>query len=80
MLALVRRRWQQGAMAQPRLLIRQKLTAGAEIDLDASQARHVGAALRLGIADELRVFNADDGEWRAAVSASTRRGVSVRVG
>jgi 16S rRNA (uracil1498-N3)-methyltransferase len=66
-------------MAQPRLLIDQSLLAGAEITLDEAQARHVGAVLRLDSGDSLRVFNASDGEWRAVVSAKTKRGMSVRV-
>lgn len=67
-------------MANPRLLIDQTLKADAEIALDEAQARHVGAALRLDAGDALRVFNARDGEWRAVVSAKTKRGMSVRVG
>lgn len=66
-------------MANPRLLIDQTLHAGAEIALDEAQARHVGTVLRLDAGDSLRVFNARDGEWRARVSAKTKRRMSVRV-
>lgn len=66
-------------MPEPRLLIDQPLRAGAEIALDESQARHVGTVLRLDEGDALRVFNAHDGEWRARVSAKTKRGMSVRL-
>jgi 16S rRNA (uracil1498-N3)-methyltransferase len=66
-------------MSQPRLLIAQALAEGAEIELDENQARHVGAVLRLDPGDALRVFNSEDGEWRATVSAKTKRGMSVRV-
>ncbi len=66
-------------MANPRLLIDQTLEAGAEIALDEAQARHVGTVLRLDAGDSLRVFNAREGEWRASVSAKTKRGMSVRV-
>lgn len=66
-------------MAQPRLMIEGKLASGTEIDLDERQARHVGAVLRLGVGDGLRVFNAEDGEWGAAVAAKTKRGMSVRI-
>lgn len=66
-------------MAQPRLLIDRPLQAGADIALDEGQARHVGTVLRLGAGGALRVFNAADGEWRARVSAKTKRGMNVRV-
>lgn len=66
-------------MAIPRLLIDQTLAPGAEIALDENQARHVGTVLRLELGDELRVFNAQDGEWRAVISAKSKRGMSVRV-
>lgn len=66
-------------MADPRLLIDQKLQAGSEIALDENQARHVGTVLRLNEGDALRVFNERDGEWRARVSAKTKRGMSVRL-
>lgn len=65
-------------MPDPRLLIDQALSAGAEIALDDAQARHVGAVLRLDVGDGLRVFNARDGEWRAKVTAKSKRGMSVQ--
>jgi len=66
-------------MANPRLLIEQTLSPGAAIALDEAQARHVGTVLRLDEGDALRVFNATDGEWRARVSAKTKRGMSIEV-
>jgi 16S rRNA (uracil1498-N3)-methyltransferase len=66
-------------MPEPRLLIDMPLTSGAEIALDEAQARHVGAVLRLEPGDRLRPFNARDGEWRARVSAKSKRGMSIRV-
>jgi 16S rRNA (uracil1498-N3)-methyltransferase len=66
-------------MADPRLLIDQALSAGAEIALADGQARYVGTVLRLAPGDSLRVFNVRDGEWRARVSDKSKRGVSVRV-
>lgn len=66
-------------MADPRLLIADPLSSGADLALDEAQARHVGTVLRLDTGDALRVFNANDGEWRARVSAKTKRGMSVRV-
>jgi 16S rRNA (uracil1498-N3)-methyltransferase len=66
-------------MANPRLMIDQPLTAGAALQLDETQARHVGTVLRLDAGDSLRVFNARDGEWRARVTAKSKRGMSVTV-
>ncbi|MCR6646386.1 MAG: RsmE family RNA methyltransferase [Terricaulis sp.] len=66
-------------MANPRLLIDHPLTAGAEIALTEAQARHVGLVLRLDAGDALRVFNAQDGEWRARVAEKTKRGMRVAI-
>jgi 16S rRNA (uracil1498-N3)-methyltransferase len=66
-------------MPEPRLLIAEALRAGAEIALDEGQARHVGIVLRLDVGDTLRPFNARDGEWRARISAKTKRGLTMVV-
>jgi 16S rRNA (uracil1498-N3)-methyltransferase len=66
-------------MPEPRLLTDQSLRAGAEIALDEAQARHVGTVLRLDVGDALRPFNANDGEWRACISAKSKRGMSIIV-
>lgn len=66
-------------MANPRLLIDHPLAAGAEIALTEAQARHVGLVLRLDAGDALRVFNAEDGEWRARVAEKTKRGMRVAI-
>lgn len=64
-------------MADPRLLIEQSLTPGAEIALEEGQARHVGTVLRLDVGGALRAFNAADGEWRARVAEKTKRGMRI---
>jgi 16S rRNA (uracil1498-N3)-methyltransferase len=66
-------------MPEPRLLIGEDLRAGAEIALDEAQARHVGTVLRLDVGDVLRPFNARDGEWRAKISAKSKRGMTMVV-
>ena len=66
-------------MAIPRIMVEEKIGAGAAFALTEAQARHVGAVLRLEVGDSLRVFNAIDGEWRALVAAKTKRGMSVRI-
>jgi 16S rRNA (uracil1498-N3)-methyltransferase len=66
-------------MAEPRLLMEQRLGAGARLTLNEAQARHVGAVLRLDAGEPLRVFNVHDGEWRARVAEKSKRAMSVRV-
>ncbi|MGD9981420.1 MAG: 16S rRNA (uracil(1498)-N(3))-methyltransferase [Hyphomonadaceae bacterium] len=66
-------------MPEPRLLIDEPLRAGSEIALTEAQARHVGTVLRLDVGDLLRPFNARDGEWRARISAKSKRGASIMV-
>ncbi|HVV32050.1 MAG TPA: 16S rRNA (uracil(1498)-N(3))-methyltransferase [Vitreimonas sp.] len=66
-------------MADPRLLIEERLGAGARLELNEAQTRHAGTVLRLDAGDTLRVFNAEDGEWRARISERSKRTMSVRV-
>ena len=62
-----------------RLYIDAALTQGAAIELPADQARYLGMVLRKNAGDELRVFNGQDGEWRAQISAITKRAASLTV-
>ena len=62
-----------------RLYIDAALTQGAAIELPADQARYLGTVLRKTAGDELRVFNGQDGEWRAQISAITKRAASLTV-
>ncbi len=66
-------------MSDPRLLIDQPLSVGARITLDEAQARHVGTVLRLEPGENLRVFNARDGEWRVRLADKSKRALSVEV-
>jgi 16S rRNA (uracil1498-N3)-methyltransferase len=61
-----------------RLSIPHDLAAGAELALDAGQSRYLVAVMRQGVGDEVLLFNGRDGEWRAAISAVTKRAVAVR--
>lgn len=67
-------------MTEPRLLIDQGLAPGVELDLGEAQARHVATVLRFGTGDRLRLFNAEDGEWSATITAATKRSARARVG
>jgi 16S rRNA (uracil1498-N3)-methyltransferase len=66
-------------MADPRLLIEERLGAGARLELNEAQTRHAGTVLRLDAGDTLRVFNAEDGEWRARISERSTRSLWVGV-
>ncbi len=62
-----------------RLLIHEALAGGRELHLSEAQSRQVSAVMRLDVGDKLSVFNAHDGEWRARVSAKSKRGIVVQV-
>ncbi len=66
-------------MAVPRYFVEDPLSVGACVSLDAGRARHVGAVLRLGREDRVRVFNGRDGEWRARIVSQDKRGVALDV-
>ena len=61
-----------------RLFIPHDLAAGAELALDPGQSRYLAAVMRQTVGDELLVFNGRHGEWRARVSAVTKRAVAVQ--
>jgi 16S rRNA (uracil1498-N3)-methyltransferase len=66
-------------MGAPRILIDQRLSEGATIALDEAESRHLGAVLRRGAGDRVRLFNARDGEWGALIADISKRGVKVSV-
>jgi 16S rRNA (uracil1498-N3)-methyltransferase len=61
-----------------RLFIPHDLAAGAELALDHGQSHYLSSVMRQDVGDEVLVFNGRDGEWRAAVTAVTRRAVAVK--
>lgn len=61
-----------------RLFIPHDLAAGAELALDRPQSHYLASVMRQGVGDELLLFNGRDGEWRAAITAVTKRAVAVR--
>jgi 16S rRNA (uracil1498-N3)-methyltransferase len=62
--------------SMPRLYVEAPLQAGASLDCTAAQANYLGNVLRLGIGETLLVFNGQDGEWLADITAM-KRGVGV---
>jgi 16S rRNA (uracil1498-N3)-methyltransferase len=63
----------------PRLFVRQPLSEGAMVELDASQANYLGNVMRLGEGGELLVFDGESGEWLARVSYVAKRRMSLTV-
>jgi 16S rRNA (uracil1498-N3)-methyltransferase len=63
----------------PRLFVRQPLSEGAEIALDAAQANYLGNVLRLGVGSELLVFDGFSGEWLAQIGEAAKKRMSLTV-
>lgn len=62
-----------------RLFVKFKLEQGAAIALDKDQAHYLGNVLRLKPGERLLLFNGEDGEWCAELSAIGRKGAQVLV-
>ncbi len=64
----------------PRLFMPLSLTSGANIGPDSEEAQHhLRHVLRLGVGDVVRVFNAQDGEFQAAVSFLSKKELILTV-
>jgi 16S rRNA (uracil1498-N3)-methyltransferase len=66
-------------MAATRLFISDKLRSGAELGLGSEQARYISRALRLRSGDTLSVFNGEDGEFTASVTAVAQDSVVLQL-
>ncbi len=64
-------------MAVPRLHVDEPLSAGGRLRLEGPRAHYLAHVLRLGVGDELRPFNARDGEWSARITATARHSVEI---
>ncbi len=62
-----------------RLHVPGTLETGGEPELDAAAAHYLGAVLRLRLGARVRLFNAQDGEWEAAIVALDRKRVRLRI-
>ncbi len=51
----------------PRLYVEPPLSAGVAVGLDSGQANYLGNVLRLGVGDEVLLFDGVSGEWLARV-------------
>lgn len=62
-----------------RLFVTHDLAHGARLGLNPDQSRYVIAVMRRAPGDALLVFNGRDGEWRAIVAESGKRGAVLQV-
>ena len=63
-----------------RLFVPADLAQDQALVLDAGQSRYLTAVMRREVGDEVLVFNGRDGEWRAAIEVSGKRGAILRLG
>ena len=62
-----------------RLFVPEPLSPGAAIEPSPDQARYLTAVMRLGVGDEVALFNGRDGEWRARIAIVSKRGCTLDV-
>jgi 16S rRNA (uracil1498-N3)-methyltransferase len=62
-----------------RLFVRQPLSEGAKVDLDAGQANYLGNVMRLGEGAEVLLFDGHSGEWLARVVEAARKRMTLSV-
>ena len=63
----------------PRLFVRQSLSEGAIVALEAGQANYLGNVMRLGVGGELLVFDGQSGEWLARIAEAGRKRMVLAV-
>jgi len=63
----------------PRLFVRQTLSQGAAVVLDAAQANYLGNVLRMGTGAELLVFDGLSGEWLARIAEVAKKRITLSV-
>ncbi len=66
--------------AATRLFVEEPLAGGEQIDLRGDRANYLLNVLRLRDGDTILVFNGRDGEWRAALSQTTRKSTILVLG
>lgn len=68
-------------MSKPaiRLYVPQSLATGGAVTLNESQSHYLLHVMRHKEGDEVAVFNAQDGEWRARIVSLSKKSVSVNV-
>ena len=61
-----------------RLHVAADLSQDVALGLDHGQSHYLTSVMRRAVGDEVLVFNGRDGEWRAAIEVSGKRGVILR--
>jgi 16S rRNA (uracil1498-N3)-methyltransferase len=61
------------------LFVRQLLSEGAGVELDAGPAKYIGNVMRLGVGAELLVFDGRSGEWLARISDAAKKSMTLSV-
>jgi 16S rRNA (uracil1498-N3)-methyltransferase len=61
----------------PRLFVEQELSAGLSLTVDGT---YLGAVLRLGPGDQVKLFDDRSGEWLAGIAEAGRKRVTLTVG
>jgi 16S rRNA (uracil1498-N3)-methyltransferase len=62
-----------------RLFVEAPLHSGVEVACSPEQANYLRNVLRLVAGDPILVFNGRDGEWKAALVASGKRGCALKI-
>ena len=63
----------------PRLFVRDPLSEGAMVDLDAKQANYLGNVLRMSTGGELLLFDGSSGEWLARIAGAAKKRMTLSV-
>ena len=63
----------------PRLYVDDALSNGVTFEMSKEQAHYLRGVIRKTEGDSVRVFNGRDGEWRAVLFVTGRRGASLAV-
>lgn len=64
-------------MSNVRLYIEQDLVDGGVVDIDGPQSHYLQNVMRLGVGDDIYLFNGWDGEWRGIIDTVARRHCSI---
>jgi 16S rRNA (uracil1498-N3)-methyltransferase len=63
----------------PRMFVREELSDGIRVELDAGQANYLGNVMRLGEGSELLVFDGRSGEWLASVVEAGKKRMALGI-
>lgn len=64
----------------PRLFVGQPLSEGVRVELDAAQVNYLGNVMRLGVGNELLVFDGQSGEWAASIAEAAKKRMTLSIG